>query len=42
MQMSEDLIKQITDAVLAEIKQEMDAAPASGCRAFYGRTRPNQ
>ena len=28
MQMNEDLIKQITDAVLAEIKQKKDAAPA--------------
>ena len=42
MQMNEDLVKQITDAVLAEIKQQKGRRACTGCRALYGRTRKNQ
>ena len=43
MQMNEDLIKQITDAVLAEIKQKKDAAPApAAVPSMAGRERINE
>ena len=43
MQMNEDLVKQITDAVLAEIKQKKDAAPApAAVPSMAGRERINE